>query len=180
MNIKHIIGITLLTGTLAACSSTPDVPVSRGPSPDHPDVAASKPIPPSRSQTTANTTGSCSANNGKVGRPYTIRGVRYVPRHDPSYDATGIASYYGKNHHGNLTANGERFNMNALSAAHTTLPLPSCVKVTNLRNNKSVILRVNDRGPFIKGRIIDVSYAAAEELGFIGAGLTEVRVQILN
>ncbi len=109
-----------------------------------------------------------------------MRGVRYTPQRDPDYKATGLASFYGKNHHGNQTANGERFNMYALSAAHTTLPLPSCVRVTNLKNNKSVVLRVNDRGPFIKGRIIDVSYAAAKELDFIGAGLTEVRVEAVN
>lgn len=142
-------------------------------------VVKDKPTPPQIVQKPT-VTGNCSAQNPRVGRPYTIRGVRYVPKHNPGYDATGTASFYGNAHHGNQTANGEHFNMNALSAAHTTLPLPSCVMVTNLKNNKSVILRVNDRGPFIKGRIIDVSYAAAKELDFIGAGLTEVRVQVLD
>ncbi len=148
--------------------------------PAYPDIIRDKPAPPPQVAQEQTIIGDCSVKNQSVGRPYTIRGVRYVPKHDPAYDATGLASFYGKAHHGNQTANGERFNMNALSAAHTTLPLPSCVKVTNLRNNKSIILRVNDRGPFVKGRIIDVSYAAAKELDFIGAGLTEVRVQIID
>ncbi len=150
--------------------------VVRAPSPVYPDVTASKPVPPVK----VVSAGNCVAENGKVGRPYTISGVRYTPARNPNYDKTGVASYYGKNHHGNQTANGERFNMNALSAAHTTLPLPTCVKVTNLKNNKSIILRVNDRGPFVKGRIIDVSYAAAKELDFIGAGITQVRVEAMN
>ncbi|MBL4603558.1 MAG: septal ring lytic transglycosylase RlpA family protein [Emcibacteraceae bacterium] len=142
----------------------------------HPNVTADKPTPPEQ-QATAST---CNVTNGKVGRSYVIGGVRYVPKHEPDYNMVGTASYYGKNHHGKMTANGETFNMNAMSAAHTTLPLPSCVRVTNLENNKSIILRVNDRGPFIKGRIIDVSYAAAKELDFIKNGITKVRVEVLS
>ena len=126
------------------------------------------------------TASTCKETNGKVGRPYVIGGVRYTPKHEPDYSDVGTASYYGKNHHGNMTANGETFNMNAMSAAHTTLPLPSCVRVTNLENNKSIILRINDRGPFIKGRIIDVSYAAAKELDFLGSGLAKVRVELVD
>lgn len=176
MKTQRVIGIFLLPLFLAACAGSANIDVARTPSPVYPDVTASKPAPPTKSITL----GSCIAQNGKVGRSYTISGVRYTPQRNPNYDKTGIASYYGKKHHGNQTANGERFNMNALSAAHTTLPLPTCVKVTNLKNNKSIVLRVNDRGPFVKGRIIDVSYAAAKELDFIGSGITKVRVEAVN
>lgn len=90
---------------------------------------------------------------------------------------TGKASYYGKAHHGNRTASGERFNQNDLTAAHRTLPFGSLVRVTNLNNNRSVVVRINDRGPFARGRIIDVSRKAAEALDMIRAGVVPVRVQ---
>ncbi len=177
MSLYRKITFLVLSLAVSACSSTPDVTMTRVPvTPSNPNVAAPKPQPP---KVTANIN-DCVIEPGKVGQPYTIRGVRYTPKHDPNYEATGLASFYGKNHHGKQTANGERFDMHALSAAHTTLPLPSCVLVTNLENNKSIVLRVNDRGPFVKGRIIDVSYAAAKELGFIGAGLTKVRVEVID
>lgn len=89
----------------------------------------------------------------------------------------GVASFYGGSFHGRPTASGERFNMHAMTAAHRTYPLGTRVKVTNLRNGKSVTLRINDRGPFIKGRVIDVSQGAAAALGFIPAGLTTVRIE---
>lgn len=179
MKLNRTIGALALIFTLAACSSTPDVSVTRAP--DYPDIIRDKPMPPERDVANAPPViGECSVGQQRIGRPYTIRGVRYIPKADPDYNAIGIASFYGKAHHGNSTANGERFDMYGMSAAHTTLPLPSCVKVTNLRNNKSIILRVNDRGPFVRGRIIDVSYAAAKELDFIGAGLTEVRVEVID
>ena len=89
----------------------------------------------------------------------------------------GVASFYGREHHGGPTASGERFNMHAMTAAHRTAPLGSRLKVTNLKNGKSVVVRVNDRGPFVKGRIIDLSRGAAEVLGFTGAGLTRVAVE---
>lgn len=115
----------------------------------------------------------------KVGNPYQIRGVWYYPKVDYDYRETGIASWYGPNFHGRPTANGERFDMNALSAAHRTLPLPSFVQVTNLENGRRLVLRVNDRGPFAHGRIIDVSRRAAELLGFKIRGTARVRVSIL-
>ena len=89
----------------------------------------------------------------------------------------GIASFYGREHHGGPTASGERFNMNAMTAAHRTAPLGSRLKVTNLRNGKSVVVRINDRGPFVRGRIIDLSRGAADVLGFTGAGLTHVAIE---
>jgi len=96
------------------------------------------------------------------------------------YDKTGIASWYGKDFHGKRTANGERYDMHALSAAHKTLPLPTLVRVTNLDNGRAVIVRVNDRGPFVKERLIDLSYAAAKELGYADKGTARVRVQTLD
>lgn len=113
----------------------------------------------------------------KVGKPYKINGTWYHPARDPHYDETGSASWYGPDFHGKLTANGETYNMNALTAAHRTLPMPSFVKVTNLENGRNIVLRVNDRGPFAKGRIIDVSRRAAQLLGFERQGVTRVRVQ---
>jgi len=113
----------------------------------------------------------------KIGDPYLIDNKVYYPKEEKKYDEIGIASWYGKKFHGKPTANGETFNMYKVSAAHKTLPLPSQVKVTNLDNNKSLIMRVNDRGPFAKERIIDLSMKAAELLGFKEKGTQRVRVQ---
>lgn len=116
----------------------------------------------------------------KVGKPYRIAGKIYRPAADPHYDRTGLASWYGSKFHGRKTANGDVFNMNALTAAHTTLPMPSFVRVTNLDNGRWLILRINDRGPFVGNRLIDVSRRAAQLLGFEKKGLTRVRVQAVN
>jgi len=116
----------------------------------------------------------------KVGKPYMIRGVRHVPRHQPDYVETGMSSWYSANFHGKKTANGEVYDMHALTAAHRTLPLPSLVSVTNMRSGKTVIVRVNDRGPFKKGRIIDVSARVAKVLGFFDHGVAQVRVKYLG
>ena len=116
----------------------------------------------------------------KVGNPYEVEGVSYFPQNYEEYEETGTASWYGPDFHGKPTANGEICDSYTMTAAHPTLPLPSMVKVTNLRNGKSVIVRVNDRGPFAKGRVIDVSKKAAEELGFKGQGTTEVHIQLLR
>lgn len=115
----------------------------------------------------------------KVGKPYQIKGVWYYPAEDYDYDETGIASWYGPQFHNRNTANGEVFDMNSVSAAHRTLPMPSFVRVTNLDNGRSIVVRVNDRGPFAHGRIIDLSRRAAQLLGFEQQGTTKVRVQIL-
>lgn len=112
----------------------------------------------------------------KLGKPYTVSGVRYVPRDDRSYDQTGMASWYGKQFHGKPTATGRKFNMYEMTAAHTTLPTGTQVRVTNLTNGRSVIVVIADRGPFSKKRIIDLSYAAAKHLGFINQGTVRVRV----
>ena len=115
----------------------------------------------------------------RIGNPYSIKGVWYYPAEDPSYAAVGTASWYGHESAGD-TANGERFDPRRLTAAHTTLPMPVLVRVTNLENNKSCVLRVNDRGPFVAGRILDVSEAAAEELGFRMQGTARVRVEYVG
>lgn len=116
----------------------------------------------------------------KVGQPYQIKGVWYHPAEDPFYEEEGIASWYGEPFHGQLTANGEVYDMNELTAAHKTLPMPVYVRVTNLENGRSLVLRVNDRGPFIAGRIIDVSRRGAQLLGFEGKGTAQVRVQVVD
>ena len=115
----------------------------------------------------------------KIGDPYQIDGVWYYPAVDYDYDETGIASWYGADFHGRRTANGGVYDMNALTAAHRTLPLPSLVRVTNLENGRSMILKVNDRGPYARGRIIDLSRRSAQLLGSLKKGTARVRVQIL-
>lgn len=116
----------------------------------------------------------------QVGKPYTIRGKKYYPREDPNYNKVGSASWYGPNFHGRLTANGEVYDQFGLSAAHPTLPLPSYAKVTNLENGSSVTVRINDRGPFSKNRIIDLSARAAQLLGYEHKGVAKVRVEYVG
>ena len=116
----------------------------------------------------------------QVGKPYTIAGRTYVPRENPNYSATGIASWYGSDFHGRKTANGEIYDMNALSAAHPTLPLPSYVRVTNLKNKRSLVVRVNDRGPFHANRVIALSRQAAHTLGLHQRGLAQVKVDYVG
>ncbi len=113
----------------------------------------------------------------RVGNPYTVVGQTYYPQHQPMYDMVGTASWYGDKFHGKLTANGETYDKNAMTAAHKTLPLNSYVIVTNLATGQSLKLRINDRGPFVGGRIIDLSEAAATKLGYKTMGLGDVRVQ---
>jgi rare lipoprotein A len=116
----------------------------------------------------------------KVGNPYQVNGVWYYPTIDWKYDKTGIASWYGPEFNGKYTADGERFNMNNVTAASPTLPMPSIVEVTNLNNGRSIQIRVNDRGPYVGNRILDVSRRAAQLLGFETAGTAPVRVRLLQ
>ena len=116
----------------------------------------------------------------KIGKKYEIKGKYYFPKKDLYYNKTGIASWYGPKFHGKTTANGEIYDQYALTAAHRTLPLPSAVKVTNLENNKSIILRINDRGPYVNDRIIDLSSKAADILDLKKKGTGLVRVNILK
>jgi rare lipoprotein A len=116
----------------------------------------------------------------RVGKPYTVAGRVYVPEEDPNYHEEGLASWYGDDFHGRLTANGEVFDMASLTAAHPTLPMPCYARVTNLSNGKSLIVRVNDRGPYHGNRLIDVSNRAAELLEFKGNGVARVRVEYVG
>lgn len=116
----------------------------------------------------------------KVGNPYQIEGKTYHPQESYTHEETGIASWYGPGFDGKRTANGERFDKRELTAAHRTLQMPSLIRVTNLDNGKSLIVRVNDRGPFSKGRVLDVSEKAAELLGFKNIGTAKVKVQVLK
>ncbi|MDQ1186095.1 rare lipoprotein A [Agrobacterium larrymoorei] len=115
-----------------------------------------------------------------VGNAYTVKGRRYFPKEDPGYDKTGLASWYGSAFHGRMTANGEAYDKEHLSAAHPTFPLPSYARVTNLENGSSVVVRVNDRGPFHEGRLIDVSSKTADLLDMKGTGTANVRVQYVG
>jgi len=116
----------------------------------------------------------------KIGSPYKIVDKWYTPKENPNYDSTGTASWYGPKFHKRMTANGEWFDMNQMTAAHPTLPLPVFARVTNLKNGRSIIVRVNDRGPYAHNREIDLSRAAAQKLDFIKQGTAQVRVQYLS
>jgi rare lipoprotein A len=116
----------------------------------------------------------------RVGKPYVVAGRVYVPEEDVNYREEGLASWYGDDFHGRLTANGEVFDMESLTAAHPTLPMPCYARVTNLSNGKSLIVRVNDRGPYHGNRLIDVSNKAAELLEFKGHGVARVRVEYVG
>jgi len=118
--------------------------------------------------------------NRGTSRPYVVMGRSYTPMtsHQP-YQARGIATWYGRRYHGKPTASGEPYDMYAMTAAHTTLPIPSYARVTNLKNGRSVVVRVNDRGPFVDGRIIDLSYTAAHRIGVLGGGSAMVEVEAI-
>ena len=145
---------------LAACSTTAPPP----PQPTEPNTVT---VPP-------------NAGVYKVGQPYQVDSVWYYPREQPDYDETGIASWYGPTFYGHHTANGEMYDGNELTAAHKTLPMPVNVRVTNLDNGKSLIVRINDRGPYARGRIIDLSKRAAELLDVVQTGTARVRVTYLS
>jgi rare lipoprotein A len=126
------------------------------------------------------TSASALPPGSKTGQPYQVNGRLYTPHEQPDYDQVGLASWYGDAFNMRPTANGEIFDMDGVSAAHTTLPLPSIVEVTNLDNGRKLKVRVNDRGPFVDGRIIDLSHEAARELGFDRQGLANVRVRYIG
>ena len=127
----------------------------------------------------SHTSGGPSQGYYKVGAPYQIDGVTYTPAVDYDYDETGIASWYGPDFHGKITANGELYDMNEVTGAHRTLPMPSLVRVTNLDNGRTIVVRVNDRGPYARGRILDMSRRGAQLLGYEKTGTAKVRVQIM-
>jgi rare lipoprotein A len=156
--------------TLTLCSPLALAACASGPS-NAPVTAASRPV-------VSSTDDGLYGGIYKIGKPYQVEGVWYYPAEDYAYVQEGVASWYGADFHGKSTANGEKYDMNALTAAHTTLPMPSVVKVTNLENGRVLKLTVNDRGPFHSSRIIDVSRRAAQLLGFYEQGITRVRVEI--
>jgi rare lipoprotein A len=116
----------------------------------------------------------------KIGGPYQVNGIWYIPAHEPDYDETGTASWYGNSFNGRPTANGEIFDENVVTVAHPTLPIPSLVEITNLDNGRSIVARVNDRGPFVGNRLVDVSARGAQLLGFKEQGSAQVRVRYIG
>lgn len=170
--MRHLSAIPVLIAVglvLASCSSHNKQHASRDPfagkgSPHYPGTG---PVP-------------MGGGRYHVGQPYQVAGRWFTPREEPSYDKKGTASWYGEAFNRRMTSNGEWFDMNRLTAAHPTLPLPSYVKVTNTDNGRSVVVRVNDRGPFVGTRMIDMSKRAAVALGFKGQGMAPVRVQLIG
>jgi len=173
MHRKHVLRIPFISVVvmmlLASCGKSPVDSYPTAKTSHQSDMHNTAPLP--------------SGNGGyvKTGKPYKVMGQWYYPLSSAAnYDETGVASWYGKKFHGKATANGERYDMHTMSAAHKTLPMPTMVRVTNLDNGRSVVVRVNDRGPFVKSRIIDLSYAAARSLGYDKKGTAHVRVQTLD
>ncbi len=169
--VLSIVGVGLSVTACASVTPMPEGLASTGPGPSTDRSAASRSLAQTRPQT---------GPRYKVGAPYQVAGVWYVPAEQPAYEEVGLASWYGDEFNGKPTANGEIFEMNGISAAHATLPMPSIVEVTNLENGKSLRVRLNDRGPFHPGRIIDLSRGAAQELGFFNKGTAQVRVRFIS
>src|SRR5579864_161546 len=168
--ILRLLGLTVCCLTLANCANSrlsSRIDPKYGTSASARVVAPGEPVPK-------------GGGVYRVGKPYVVAGREYVPQENVNYSATGLASWYGDDFHGRYTANGEIFDMNSLSAAHPTLPLPSYVRVTNLANHKSIVVRVNDRGPYVGDRLIDVSVKTAELLGFYGEGVAKVKVEYVG
>jgi rare lipoprotein A len=183
--LRQIVVVAFAGLSLAACATArPELAVVTPPpvvvTPPPPPPALEPVIKPKKATASAPAKKFPKGGRYKIGSPYKIAGVRYVPAYEPDYDEVGVASWYGDEFHGRSTANGERFDMYVASAAHTTLPLPSIVEVTNLENGRSIRVRLNDRGPFKNGRIIDLSRNAAKELGYMNKGLAKVRVRYIG
>jgi rare lipoprotein A len=166
--------LAMLASGLTACSTSQPFRALTSPLASTPVIPASTQRPPDDQE---------SARGGgsfKVGRPYELNGRTYVPAEDPNYRSEGIASWYGPDFHGKPTANGEIFDMNGISGAHPTLPMPSYLRVTNLANGRSIIVRINDRGPYARERVTDLSVGAARALGFYDQGLARVRIEYVG
>jgi rare lipoprotein A len=164
----------LIASLLAACSSAP----RRGGYYQDDGPGAS---PPANLDRIADAEPRVEPLNRAANNPYSVFGRQYVPfRSLQPYRQRGIASWYGRKFHGHRTSSGERYDMYAMTAAHPIQPIPSYARVTNMKNGRSVIVRINDRGPFLSGRIMDLSYAAAYKLGYIGAGSASVEVEAIQ
>jgi len=181
--ICHLAAAALLAATLAGCGSTPRRDSTGAPTPprtgggyyldDGPGAN-----PPADIDSIPDAVPRAEPIRAATSRPYVVMGRSYTPltRLEP-YRARGIASWYGRRYHGKQTSSGEIYDMYAMTAAHTTLPIPSYARVTNLANGRSVVVRVNDRGPFVDGRIIDLSYTAAHRIGVLAGGSAMVEVE---
>ena len=161
--------LALLASGLVACSTSAPIRSLTSPLASAPVAPANEPEPIAK-----------GGGSFKIGRPYELNGRTYVPAEDPNYRTEGIASWYGPDFHGKPTANGEIFDMNGISAAHPTLPMPSYVRVTHIANGRSIIVRINDRGPYAKERVTDLSIGAARALGFYEQGLARVRIEYVG
>ncbi len=172
-------GIGSLALILGGCAKDPVKPTPGGRSSEY--FPASKYGPASQRVVAGDQAVPRGGGQRLVGRPYTVAGKRYVPREvTPGYTVTGMASWYGAAFHGRRTANGEIYDMRALSAAHPTMPLPSYARVTNLKNGHSIVVRVNDRGPFHAGRVLDVSQRVADTLDFRRSGTGRIKVDFVG
>ncbi len=172
-----------LAGLLGACASiVPEDPAATRFAYPQPSTAGRNdgPAAPATAPRAGNATNTTTGGRYKVGAPYQAGGLWYVPAEQPNYDETGLASWYGDAFDGKPTANGEIFDMRAISAAHATLPMPCLVEITNLENGRTLTVRLNDRGPYHPGRIIDLSRAGAEQLGFYQKGTAKVRVRYVG
>jgi rare lipoprotein A len=172
------LGVALMCAFTASCSTTKETAEKPKRSKEYfaesvygvkasPRLVASGPVPK-------------GGGRYMVGKPYVVKGKTFVPKENPRYDAVGVASWYGDAFHGRMTANGELYDKQHLSAAHPTLPLPSYARVTNLTNGSSVVVRINDRGPFHAGRLIDLSNKTADMLDMAHSGTGKVRVQYIG
>lgn len=169
--MKYLVFLMVVISALTACQ-TPSryhQKVDSKPEFDYGDIDLSDPEPRHEPYRSINS------------RPYTVLGRNYIPMIDgKGFVQTGEASWYGQKFHGHTTSNGEVYDMFSMTAAHKTLPLPSYVQVTNLNNNKKAIVRVNDRGPFHPGRVIDLSYAAAKKLDVIATGVAPIKLEVIH
>jgi len=170
--LARVVTLALVASALTACSTSEPFRSLTSPLASTP---ASTQRPPNDLEPMAR-----GGGGFKIGRPYELNGRTYVPAEDPNYRTEGIASWYGPDFHGKPTANGETFDMNGISAAHPTLPMPSYLRVTNLANGRSIIVRINDRGPYAKERVTDLSVGAARALGFYDQGLARVRIEYVG
>ena len=162
--------IVLLLSSMAGCSFLSGGGSTDGPGADPPPNLERVPDAVPRSESL----------HPYANRPYTVLGQQYVPTPGVrTYRERGMASWYGRKFHGQPTSSGERYDMYAMTGAHPTLPIPSYVRVTNLRNGRNVVVRINDRGPFSNKRLIDLSYTAAYKLGYVATGTADVEVELV-
>jgi rare lipoprotein A len=176
------LGITLVCVGMASCAATPSTSVAKKNKPKSKEYFSESEYGVKASPRVVADGQPVPKGGGRflVGNPYEVKGKVYVPKEDPNYNRTGLASWYGSAFHGRVTANGEVYDSDHLSAAHPTFPLPSYARVTNMDTGSSVVVRVNDRGPFHPGRLIDVSSKTAELLDFKNTGTARVNVQYVG